>query len=444
MEKEKHEETPVPTSSVSGSVPRSEDISGPESGPDTSLPGPIPDGGREAWLVVMGSMVTLFHTWGVINSFGVFQTYYETELLRDSSPSDISWIGSLQAALLMTGGLLSGAMFDAGHFRALLVAGNALVVAGLLLTSACTRYWQVVLAQGVCVGLGCAAMFLPCAAVISQWFARRRALALGIQSAGAPVAGMVLPVIFGRLQPRIGFAWTTRVIAFLLLALSAVPIVFMRTRVPPAAAGGARRGFLDRTAFTDAAFLVFAASGFCVFIGLYVPFYYVQLYGLDYGIVTPDFSPYLVTILNAGSVVGRIVPNYLADYFGPIQVLIAAMIVSSALAFSWIGIANLPGLIVFCVLYGMASGGVVATNTSAIVPFCPDMGRLGTRMGMCISLSGLSALIGTPIAGAILGGGGDAAWRNTRAFSGATLLAAGILLSISLFLRQIQVRKMTT
>jgi hypothetical protein len=33
-----------------------------------------PDGGLEAWLVVLGSMVVLIHTWGLANSFGIFQT----------------------------------------------------------------------------------------------------------------------------------------------------------------------------------------------------------------------------------------------------------------------------------------------------------------------------------------------------------------------------------
>ena len=53
-------------------------------------PGPPPDGGLRAWTqVVMGHLI-VFNTWGYINSFGVFQTYYVATL--GHPPSDISWV----------------------------------------------------------------------------------------------------------------------------------------------------------------------------------------------------------------------------------------------------------------------------------------------------------------------------------------------------------------
>lgn len=91
----------------------------------------IPDGGLDAWLVAIGSMIVMMQTWGLTNSFGVFQTFYENEFLPDHSSSDISWIGSLQGALLLMGTAVSGPLFDRGHFRALLIGGNAVVLSGL-------------------------------------------------------------------------------------------------------------------------------------------------------------------------------------------------------------------------------------------------------------------------------------------------------------------------
>lgn len=398
----------------------------------------VPDGGREAWLVVAGSMVALFHTWGIVNSFGVFQTYYETELLSTSSSSAISWIGSIQGALLMMGGIFVGPLYDAGHFRQLLIIGNFLIVLGMFMTSLCRSYWQVLLAQGVCVGLGCAVLFLPSAAVLSQWFARRRATALGVQSAGSPVAGIVIPIMFGHLQPRIGFGWATRAIAFMMLALSVIPLVFMKTRVPPATH---KRAFFDASVATDVPFLVYIVALFFAFIGLYVPFFYIQLYAIQHGISSEEFSPYLVTILNAGSVVGRLVPNFLADRFGSINILILLALASAIMAFAWMGITNTAGLIVFAALYGAFSGGVVSVTPSAIVPYCPDLGRLGTRMGMSFLLSGTSVLIGTPIGGAILGNGSDREWRDIIAYSGTTMLIAALLLAVSLFLHRRRAKK---
>lgn len=55
-----------------------------------------PEGGREAWLVVIGGWFGLFCTFGLVTCVGVFLEYYQTGPLADYSPSSISWITSLQ------------------------------------------------------------------------------------------------------------------------------------------------------------------------------------------------------------------------------------------------------------------------------------------------------------------------------------------------------------
>lgn len=64
----------------------------------------------------------------------MFQTIYEIDILKDESPSNISWIGSIQAFLLLFMGALSGPAFDAGYFKHLVIAGNLLIVFGLMMT----------------------------------------------------------------------------------------------------------------------------------------------------------------------------------------------------------------------------------------------------------------------------------------------------------------------
>ncbi|KAI1764724.1 MFS general substrate transporter [Hypoxylon sp. FL1150] len=398
----------------------------------------VPDGGLDAWLQVFGALVVMMATWGLVNTFGVYQTYYETDLLKTSTSSEISWIGSLQGCLLMLGGLVSGPLFDAGYFHALTATGLFLVVFGLFMTSLCTAYYQVLLAQGICVGLGCGLLFLPSAAILSQYFARRRALALGVQSAGSPLGGILFPIIFTRLQPQIGFGWATRVIAFILLGLSVVPLVFMRPRVPPPKH---KRAFVDTAALREPPFLMFCASGIA-FMGLYVPFFYLQLYSLHYKTVSQDIIPYLVTLLNAGSVFGRILPNFAADYLGSMNMLAATMLGAGVLAFGWFGVHDLAGTVVFALLFGFFNGGVTSLPPSAIVALTPDMSRLGTRMGMTFAFIGVAVLVGTPIAGAILKGADeDGLWRGLIAFSGATLTAGGLGVVVTQLLHVRQMRK---
>ena len=139
---------------------------------------------------------------GIINTFGSYQAYYTSDLLLNSSPSAISWIGSIQAFLLLLVGALTGPIYDAGYFRALLIGGSFLLVLGQMMLSLCHEYWQVLLAQAFCMGIGCGALFIPAVAILSTYFTTRIGTAVGIAASGSSL-GMycVLPLLSISLPP---------------------------------------------------------------------------------------------------------------------------------------------------------------------------------------------------------------------------------------------------
>jgi len=118
---------------------------------------------------------------------GVFQTYYETNLLKTRSSSDISWIGSTQACLLLMIGSLTGPLFDAGYFNHLLIGGSFLVVFGTMMTSIATQYWQIFLAQAVTVGIGAGCLFTPSMAILTTYFTTKYPIAAGVSAMGSGV-----------------------------------------------------------------------------------------------------------------------------------------------------------------------------------------------------------------------------------------------------------------
>lgn len=52
--------------------------------------------GLRGYLTVFGAFVALLVTFGQMNSFGTFQTWYSNHQLSQKSQSTISWIGSIQ------------------------------------------------------------------------------------------------------------------------------------------------------------------------------------------------------------------------------------------------------------------------------------------------------------------------------------------------------------
>lgn len=265
----------------------------------------IPNGGLWAWLQVLGSFFLLFNSWGIINTFGSYQAYYETTLLPNSSSSAISWIGSIQAFLLLFVGALTGPIYDAGYFRELLIVGSVMLVLGQMMLSLCHTYWQVLLAQAFCIGIGTGCLFIPSMAILATYFSTRIGTAIGIVASGSSFGGVIYPIVFQKLLPQIGYAWTTRVLGFLILGTMVIPNVCMRVRVLPAKS----RSLLDVSAFLAPAYSLQVAGFFVGFMGLYMPFFYAQVYAIREHITSESMAFYLLAIMNSTSMFGRILPN---------------------------------------------------------------------------------------------------------------------------------------
>lgn len=104
----------------------------------------------------------------------------------------------MQAWLLILIGVLSGPLFDLGYFRTMLYIGNFLVVLGMMMLSLCTEYWQIFLAQGLCMGLGAGLLYIPSLALVGIWFDKKRALAMGVVMSGIAVGlSSFLPTAIG-------------------------------------------------------------------------------------------------------------------------------------------------------------------------------------------------------------------------------------------------------
>lgn len=85
-----------------------------------------------------------------INS--IFQNYYLTHQLSDKTPSQISWIGSLQIFFLLSGNVIGGPLFDRFGGKTVWPPA-AMFVFAVMMTSLCKEYYQFILCQGILGGV---------------------------------------------------------------------------------------------------------------------------------------------------------------------------------------------------------------------------------------------------------------------------------------------------
>lgn len=308
-----------------------------------------PEGGLVAWLQVLGAWVLFFNTWGAMNTFGVFQVYYESGVLFDRSASDIAWIGSIQTFCLQAMGLVAGPIYDRGGFKTLIVTGSIGVVLGYMMLSLvmeprntclelangtmlqCVEFWQVLLVQGFLIGIAEGCLFTPMISILPTYFSTKLGLAAGVASSGSSMGGVVYPIVMKFLMYNIGFARTTRVLGSIALSMLLIPIFVMKERVKPALR--VSRAFVDVSVFTDRPFIISVVATMVGFIGLTVALFYLSLSALVQGITDEDTSFYIVPLYNAASVFGRIAPSYLSDRVGSFNVMTPCALITGVLLF---------------------------------------------------------------------------------------------------------------
>ncbi|KAK0226953.1 major facilitator superfamily domain-containing protein [Armillaria nabsnona] len=391
--------------------------------PPTGFEGDFPDGGLRAWLVVGGTMCTTFSTFGYVNAWGVFQAYYEETLLKDSDSSKIAWIGSVQYALIFMPGLITGRMFDIGYFKLPFFLASILVVVATFLVAQCTQYWHFLLCQGFAIGLACGTIFGPAMGIIGHWFRRRRGLALGIMATGSSIGGTVIPITARKLINTVGFPWTMRIIAFILMFTLGIANLTLKRRLPPVNVSG---GILNLKAFKSAPYTIWCIANFIAFLGLYTVLTYISVSAAAYG-VSADISFYMVSIANASSGIGRIVAGIFIDRIGAVNYFGPMTIIAAALTYAWPFARSLASMIVVAVIYGFSSGAYVSSFLTPIFEL-GEIGDLGRRTGMAMSIAALGALAGPPISGAINTATGG--FEVVGYYAGSTIMLAVVLMYV--------------
>ncbi|CAJ2503448.1 Uu.00g108420.m01.CDS01 [Anthostomella pinea] len=389
--------------------PPSEEKSDAESGRAVTLMGDemYPEGGLEAWLVVFGSWCGLTASLGLMNTIAIFQTYVSTHQLLGYSEGSVGWIFSVYTALCFFCGIYIGPLFDKYGPRWLIGSGSVIVVAGVMIMSICTQYWHFMLCFGILNGVGSSLLFTPSITAVGHYFRKRRGLASGLASTGGGVGGVIFPLMLQTLFERVGWAWAIRSLGFLCLFLLIFANLLIKKRLPPAKNASAHPDF---KIFKEKAFLLLTIGVFMLEFGLFIPLAYISSYALASGF-DETFAFQILPILNAASVLGRALPGWWADRIGPFNTnMLSIGVTIFACYVVWLPFGRtMPGLVVFAVLFGFATG-----NNISITPVC--VGRLchtqhyGRYYATCYTVVSVACLIGIPVGGSIVAAAGGDYW----------------------------------
>ena len=232
----------------------------------------------------------------------------------------------------------------------------------------CIEFWHFILTFSILCGLGTSLIFTPAIASIAHFFLTRRANATGIAATGGSVGGIVFPLMLQSLFPRIGFRYSTLVMALICSFLLLLANILIRARLPPRLGGSVLPDF---RIFRDAVFTLTTLGIFFTEWGLFIPLSYVSSYALRNG-VDSSLSYQLLAVVNAGSFFGRWLPGHMADKLGRFNTMIltVAMCIICVLGLWLTAGGNVAQLCVFGVGFGFASGSNISLTPVCVGQLC--------------------------------------------------------------------------
>ncbi|KAI9220423.1 major facilitator superfamily domain-containing protein [Blastocladiella britannica] len=358
------------------------------------------DGGKRAWLAVASSFLCLVIVFGIQLSFGVFQAWYPRHDFLDASPAQLSLAGSLGPGSMFVTGIVAGRLTEIYGARPIMFAGMLIMTTGLILASFATQLWHLYLTQGIMYGIGSAFTFYPAVSLPTQWFVKRRALAMGISISGSGVGGILFSNVGTAILPLVGSKWTLRIFGLTSCVLLTLAVALAETHLPKRSAGGP---LVDFSLLRDKRFLAIMFSCLVIPFGLLTPYYYLPSYTISVAGGSSSLASTLLTVLNIASIGGRILSGALGDRIGNVNTFILSILIAGlGTLLVWLPAGeSVAMLFVYSAIFGFFSGGFIAIMP-AIMANVFGVAKLPSILGLMYAVTAIGNLAGNPVMGAIV------------------------------------------
>ena len=330
------------------------------------------------------------------------------------------------------GGILMGRLAD--RFGVLVPVGlGALGLgAGFIAAGLAPNLWLFCAAQGLLIGLlGTSATFAPLVADTSQWFSRRRGIALAICMSGNYTAGAIWPPVMQHFIDSVGWR-QTYVGMGLFCMISILPLMLVLKRRPPPQAGVSGVGAVAPAApssrpmgmkpGTAQALLCVAGVSCCV--AMSMPQVHIVAYCGDLGFGAARGAEMLSLMLGLG-VVSRLISGWISDRIGGLRTLLLGSVLQGIALLLFLPFTGLVSLYVVAGLFGLFQGGIVPAYALIVREhFSPK--EAGARVGTVLMATLFGMALGGWMSGAVfdLTGSYRAAFLNGIAWN---LLNVGIV-----------------
>lgn len=158
----------------------------------------------------------------------------------------------------------------------------------------------------------------------------------------------------------------------------------IRPPVNSARRSSPQRRSMEVSVFKNPTLILMSLSLSFIYMGLFTPFFYVTPYTVSLGLGA-NMAFYMISILNAASLFGHILPGILADWYGSLNMFNSAAALSFIIIFRWTKATSIAGIAVFSLAYGFFSSSVVSLMSACAIQRV-EPAQNGAAIGFAMSI----------------------------------------------------------
>jgi MFS family permease len=361
---------------------------------------PVSDSGQ-AWLRLVAAMLVAtiggVGMWSVVVALPAVQSEFGVARAEASLPFTLTMLG------VAGGGVVMGRLLDRfGIFVPLSLGAVALGV-GYLGAAGSGSLILFALSQAL-VGFGSAATFGPLMADISNWFVRRRGVAVTLCSAGNYLAGTLWPPVLQHGIALYGWRWTHACIGLACAtAMFLVTVTALRRRAPSVLlnASTETRGRSPASLGLSAGALqtLLALASVCCCVAMSMPQVHIVAYCGDLGYGVARGADMLALMMGFG-IAGRIGSGFIADRIGGLRTLMLGSALQAVALLLYLLYDGMVSLYVISAVFGLFQGGIVPSYAIIVREyFAPK--EAGARLGLILMASLFGMALGGWMSGYI-------------------------------------------
>jgi MFS family permease len=251
------------------------------------------------------------------------------------------------------------------------------------------------------IGFGSSATFGPLMADTSQWFARRRGIAVALASSGNYLAGTVWPPLLQHFTAADGWR-ATHIGIGILCAAAMLPLLMTLRRPSPVSTAASASPFGGGTGpgiSPNALQAALCVAGLSCCVAMAMPQVHIVAYCGDLGYGVARGAEMLSLMLGFG-IFSRIGAGLIADRIGGVAALLLSSVLQGVALFLYLLYDGLVSLYVISALFGLFQGGLVPMYAVIVREYFPPR-EAGTRLGVVLMATLFGMALGGWMSGAI-------------------------------------------